>query len=82
MMNTLQFEVKFFSADYEWTFPYTAATTFHDMIQHIEGYYPNVTLKYNNEGFNVLSDGEHIGTIKPCYPDNNKVKWLHGLFAK
>jgi hypothetical protein len=76
-MNTLQFEVKFHSSDFEKYFP--ATTTFNEIIDYIKSYYIKVTLKYSNEGFNVLSDGEHVGTIKPCYPDNNKVEWLHKL---
>jgi hypothetical protein len=78
--DNIQFEVKFFSSDHEWTFP--ATKTFKEMIEHIEGYYLNITLQYNNEGFNVLSNHEHIGTIKPCYPTDNKVERLHKLFIK
>ena len=76
-MCKLNFEVKLYLSGIEATFPATA--TFHDVIHYIDAFHFHVTLKYSNEGFNVLSDGEHIGTIKPCYPDDNKVKWLQSL---
>ena len=76
-MSNLQFEVKFFSSDKEATFPATA--TFQDVLHYINAFYFKVTLKYIIDGFNVLSEGEHIGTIKPCYPNDNKVAWLHSL---
>lgn len=79
-MKKLQFEVKFYSSEFEWSFP--ATCTFSELRHRIEGYYTAVTYQYSYEGFNVLSDGEYVGTIKPAYPEANKINWLHELFRE
>jgi len=76
---SMSFETKFYSSEYEWSFPATDKLS--EIVQRIEGYYPNVTLQYSSGGFNVLSEGSHIGTIKPTYANNNKITNLHKLFA-
>jgi len=77
LVEVKEFEIKFHSQEFEWGF--SSTKPFKEIRQHIEGYYPNLTFQPTTEGFNVLSDGEHVGTIKPAYPDASKVERLHSL---
>jgi len=75
----VQFETKFYSSEFEWSFP--AIKTLPEIIEHIEGYYPKLTLQYSGEEIKVLSAGEYIGTIKPAYPEDAKLMHLHKLLS-
>lgn len=75
--DQLQFEMKFYSSEYEWSF--AADKTFKEVVQHIEGYYEELTFVKVTDGLQVFSGCEIIGILRPVYPFTHKVKWLHSL---
>ncbi len=69
-------EIKFYGQSQEWSFK----NVFDLSLWLAKDYSSILQFKKQRDGVQVWLTSGHIGNIKPCYPNDEKVKSLHNAF--